>query len=84
MTTHFSNYYNTQRVPYGGDFTRADDLLRYLTNRANYPEFQVRFRWRAGSIAVWDNMLTQHYAVHDYTARRRMVRATLKGFRPTK
>ena len=84
MTTHFSNYYSPQRVPYGGELSRATDLMRYLVSQTSHPEFQVRFRWRPNSIAMWDNMLTQHYAVHDYTALRRMVRATLKGSRPSK
>lgn len=41
-------------------------LLNYLLDHINRPEHQVRFRWRAGSIAMWDNRCTQHYAVADY------------------
>jgi taurine dioxygenase len=29
-------------------------------------KYQVRFNWRAGSVAMWDNRCTQHYAVSDY------------------
>lgn len=41
-------------------------LLTYLLDHINRPEYQVRFRWQAGSIAIWDNRVTQHYAVADY------------------
>jgi taurine dioxygenase len=44
----------------------SDRLLRYLYDHMNQPEYQVRFRWRAGSLAMWDNRVTQHYAVSDY------------------
>jgi alpha-ketoglutarate-dependent sulfate ester dioxygenase len=30
------------------------------------PEYQVRFRWSPGAIAVWDNRAAHHYAVRDY------------------
>ena len=40
----------------------------------------MRLKWRPGTIALWDNLLTQHYAVSDYgNAPRRMLRATLRG-----
>lgn len=41
-------------------------LLTYLLDHINRPEYQVRFRWRNGSVAMWDNRCTQHYAVSDY------------------
>ena len=41
-------------------------LLNYLLDHINRPEYQVRFRWRAGAVAMWDNRCTQHYAVGDY------------------
>jgi hypothetical protein len=44
----------------------SDRLLRYLFDHIAQPEFQVRFRWRPGSLAMWDNRVTQHYAVDDY------------------
>jgi len=37
-----------------------------LYQHINKPEFQVRFRWRYYSVAIWDNRFTQHYAVVDY------------------
>jgi taurine dioxygenase len=53
----------------------GDQLLAYLCSRAAIPEYQVRFKWRVGSIAFWDNRSTQHYASADYgNAARRMER----------
>ena len=65
---------------------RADEsraLLGFLNDQACVPEYQVRFRWRPGSIAFWDNRSTQHYAANDYyPARRTMHRVTIKGEKP--
>ena len=56
----------------------SDRLLQYLFNHIESPEFQVRFRWQPDSIAMWDNRVTQHYAVADYLPHyRRMHRITV-------
>ncbi|SEH16727.1 taurine dioxygenase [Sphingopyxis sp. YR583] len=58
-------------------------LLAHLYAQAAVPEIQCRFRWRAGSIAFWDNRAGQHYAASDYfPAVRRMERVTIAGDRP--
>ena len=49
---------------------------------ANAPEFQVRFSWKVGAIAVWDNRCTLHYAVSDYASPRTMWRVTTEGTGP--
>ena len=55
-------------------------LISFLRHHAVRPEFTCRFRWQAGSLAIWDNRCTQHYAVDDYVGhRRRMHRITIKG-----
>ena len=54
-------------------------LISYLSGLAQVPEWQVRFRWQPGSMAIWDNWATQHYAVNDYhPAHRVMHRVTIQ------
>nr|WP_279577358.1 TauD/TfdA family dioxygenase [Pseudomonas sp. LA21] len=81
FTTHFSNFFNFEDVRYGLDFMpEAQHLLNYLAQQASVPEYQVRLKWRKNTVAMWDNLLCQHYAVADYgKAQRKMLRATLSG-----
>lgn len=80
-TTHISNYHTPERVRFGQDANPgAGDLLRYLISQASIPEYQVRWRWKPNSVAIWDNRSTQHYAVMDYPAcHRKMERAAIIG-----
>ncbi|HEY2683314.1 MAG TPA: taurine dioxygenase [Steroidobacteraceae bacterium] len=58
-------------------------LLQFLFQHSVKPEFVVRWRWRVGDVAFWDNRVTQHYAIDDYRpARRVMNRATILGDAP--
>ncbi len=58
-------------------------LLDFLFRHIQKPEFCVRWRWREGAVAFWDNRCTQHYAVNDYLPDRRvMTRATIFGDKP--
>jgi taurine dioxygenase len=84
FTTHFTNWHTPANVRYGQDANPgAADLLRYLISQAFVPEYQVRWRWRRNSVAIWDNRSTQHYAVMDYPpCHRRMERAGIVGDRP--
>ena len=84
FTTHFTNYHTPENVRYGQDANPgAADLLRYLISQAFVPEYQVRWRWRPNSVAIWDNRCTQHYAVMDYApCHRKMERAGIVGDRP--
>ena len=57
---------------------QSDDLLQYLFQQVKKPEFQVRLKWRDNTLAIWDNRITQHYAVCDYLpGRRHMQRVTV-------
>ena len=58
-------------------------LLDFLFAHVQRPDFQTRWRWRPGTVALWDNRCTQHYAVNDYLPERRVLtRATIVGDRP--
>jgi len=84
FTTHITNYHTPARVRFGQDANPgASDLLRYLISQAYIPEYQVRWRWKPNSVAIWDNRSTQHYAVMDYApCHRKMERAGIVGDRP--
>jgi len=81
FTTHFTNFHTPANVRVGQDYTQGgSQLLQYLINQASIPEYQVRFRWRPNSMAMWDNRSTQHYAVMDYPpCHRKMERAGIVG-----
>jgi taurine dioxygenase len=56
-----------------------DQIQRHITR----PEFCVRISWTPGSVAIWDNIATQHYAVNDYQGHERlMYRTTFSSLRP--
>ena len=82
--THFTNFHTSANVRYGQDYAPGGALLlQYLIGRAAIPEYQVRWRWQPGDVAIWDNRCTQHYAVMDYPpCVRRMERAGIVGDRP--
>lgn len=70
FTTHFEGWTADESKP----------LLEYLYAHASRQEFQTRFQWKAGSIAIWDNRATWHLAVNDYQGERRLMhRITLEG-----
>jgi len=56
------------------------DLIRILQEYVTRPEQTLRWRWREGDLAIWDNRATQHYAIFDYgNAHRRGERVTVAG-----
>jgi taurine dioxygenase len=54
-------------------------LLEQVQAHVTRPEFCYRHRWRAGTVAVWDNLATQHFAVNDYAGFRRLMYRTTFG-----
>ena len=62
---------------------KSAPILNRIQAHATQPEFYCRFRWSAGTVAIWDNMATQHFAVNDYFGHRRlMYRTTFSGPTP--
>ena len=72
-----------------GDFTvkfegwskeESQPLLDYLYTQAQQNEFTCRFKWRKGSMAIWDNRATHHCALNDYYGEFRLMhRITIEG-----
>jgi alpha-ketoglutarate-dependent taurine dioxygenase len=50
----------------GLDREESRELLSIVHDQYRKPELQVRFSWRPGSIAFWDNRAAVHYAVRNY------------------
>jgi taurine dioxygenase len=62
----------------GMNATDSNNLLGYLFNFMNKPEFQIRFKWTENTLAIWDNRCTMHYAIGDYMPyHRKMHRITV-------
>ncbi len=60
----------------------SEQLLELLWEHAVRQDYTVRFRWRAGDIAFWDNRATCHLAPSDVLrtgAERQLYRITLVG-----
>lgn len=55
-------------------------LFQILQDHITRPENVVRWSWRKGDVAFWDNQSTQHRAVADFGLQRRTLRrATVNG-----
>ena len=64
----------------GMEHEAAFALLHTLYEHTQQPEFQCRFSWKPGSVAIWDNRLTWHLAENDYHGERRLMhRITIAG-----
>jgi alpha-ketoglutarate-dependent taurine dioxygenase len=50
----------------GLDQKESRELLAIVHDQYRKPELQVRFSWRPGSVAFWDNRAAVHYAVRNY------------------
>jgi taurine dioxygenase len=53
---------------------RGDRMLRELNGLLDEPHVQVRWRWRAGDVAIWDEASTCHRALTDHFPHRRVMR----------
>lgn len=51
----------------------SDGILRLLFEATRNPIHQLRVRWQEGTLVMWDNWATQHYAVADHWPQEREV-----------
>ncbi len=64
----------------GLNTTDSQRLFDILQGHVTRLENTVRWSWRPGDVAIWDNRATQHYAIADYSDQHRVMRrVTLKG-----
>ncbi len=60
--------------------TDSAELFQLLQRHVTRLENTVRWSWRPGDVAIWDNRATQHYAVADYDELPRLLhRITIAG-----
>ncbi len=70
FTLHFEGWTREESLP----------LLTHLYQVAMREEYQCRIQWQPGSVAIWDNRSTWHFAQNDYHGHRRVMhRITLTG-----
>jgi len=50
----------------GVELAESRDLIEEVLRQYKRPEYQVRFSWKPGSVAFWDNRAAVHYAVRNY------------------
>ena len=61
----------------------SNHLFALLQSHVTKHENTVRWRWKEGDVAIWDNTATQHYAINDYGDQKRVVRrSTIQGELP--
>lgn len=60
----------------------SEALLGFLTRFATQPRFSVRYRWKQGTLAMWDNRCTQHCVLNDFAGERVIQRVTVMGDEP--
>ena len=41
-------------------------ILDFLYKHSTKPELTFRYSWNEGTLGIWDNRFTMHYAVNDY------------------
>jgi alpha-ketoglutarate-dependent taurine dioxygenase len=60
--------------------TESRDVLRLLQAHVTKPEHVLRWSWQPGQLLVFDNRITQHYAIDNYDDQpRRLSRVTVAG-----
>ncbi len=82
LNSLFVNPAFTTRI-LGLNHSESRKLLELIYEQIQQPQFQVRRQWKPGTVALWDNRVTQHFTVGDYPANERvMYRVTVLGDKP--
>ena len=63
FTSHFEGMTREESFP----------LLDYLWRHTERSQFTCRYRWRSGTVGIWDNRCVLHQALNDYFGQRRLV-----------
>ena len=72
-TTHFVGMSKEESKP----------ILKKLFKHQVNSKFTCRFKWKKGSVAIWDNRCTLHNPINDYHGSRRLMqRITFQGDKP--
>jgi taurine dioxygenase len=61
------------------DETESKNLLTFLHQQIQKPDYRMRLRWTKHAVAVWDNRAVQHYATANYNEPRMLERITTCG-----
>jgi len=70
FTSHFKGWTKEESKP----------LLEFLCKYCVREDFQCRFTWEKGTVAMWDNRIVQHAAINDYQQYERLIyRITVNG-----
>jgi taurine dioxygenase len=78
---YVNSLFTTHIVGLSADESRG--ILEFLYQHTVTDEFTVRLHWQEGTIAIWDNRLTQHKPINDFFPQhRKMHRVTIAGDRP--
>ncbi|MCO8126023.1 TauD/TfdA family dioxygenase [Acidimicrobiia bacterium EGI L10123] len=77
----FVNEHFTRRIVELSDAESAM-ILAHLCRWIHEPRFTVRYRWSAGTVAMWDNRTTQHHVLNDFHGVRVIQRVTVMGDEP--
>ena len=84
-TGRLALYVNVAHTARFEGMTEAESqpLLRFLFAHQSRSEFTCRFRWEAGSLALWDNRCAMHNPINDYHGQLRVMhRITFEGDEP--
>ena len=77
-------YVNASFTEYIHELTAAESqqLLSYLFDLVKNPRYQLRVKWQKGTVLMWDNWATQHFACGDhYPLHREVQRVTVQHIR---